>query len=161
MASRKVTIPVINGIERMFKAGTKQKYIAKAYNISVATVQNVKKTGFNYENYNNLVDKQLNKWKLNKTDNTLKATKNNVTLTEAEPAAACAFKAYFPAVPPEEWFKETTSVAAIVELVRVKETMVSAAKAALFIVIVPHFLLKVTAVDFEVACVTAPPSPVI
>ena len=84
MASRKVTIPVINGIERMFKAGTKQKYIAKAYNISVATVQNVKKTGFNYENYNNLVDKQLNKWKLNKTDNTLKATKNNVTLTEAE-----------------------------------------------------------------------------
>ena len=79
-----VTIPVINGIERMFKAGTKQKYIAKAYNISVATVQNVKKTGFNYENYNNLVDKQLNKWKLNKTDNTLKATKNNVTLTEAE-----------------------------------------------------------------------------
>ena len=84
MASRKVTIPVINGIERMFNAGTKQKYIAKAYNISVATVQNVKKTGFNYENYNNLVDKQLNKWKLNKTDNTLKATKNNVTLTEAE-----------------------------------------------------------------------------
>ena len=84
MASRKVTIPVINGIEQMFKAGTKQKYIAKAYNISVATVQNVKKTGFNYENYNNLVDKQLNKWKLNKTDNTLKATKNNVTLTEAE-----------------------------------------------------------------------------
>ena len=84
MASRKVTVTVINGIERMFKAGTKQKYIAKAYNISVATVQNVKKTGFNYENYNNLVDKQLNKWKLNKTDNTLKATKNNVTLTEAE-----------------------------------------------------------------------------
>ena len=84
MRNRKITVPVINGIRQMSNAGTKQKYIAKAYNISVATVQNVKKTGFNYENYNNLVDKQLNKWKLNKTDNTLKATKNNVTLTEAE-----------------------------------------------------------------------------
>ena len=81
---RKVTIPVINGIERMFKAGTKQKYIALAYNISVATVQNVKKTGFNYDNYNNLVNSQLSKWKLNKSNNTVKATKNNVTLTEAE-----------------------------------------------------------------------------
>ena len=63
-----------------------------------------------------------------------------VTLIEAEPAAACAFKAYFPAVPAEAWFKTTTSVAAIVEFVRVKETMASAAKAALLSVTVPHFL---------------------
>ena len=79
---RKVTIPVINGIERMFKAGTKQKYIALAYNISVATVQNVKKTGFNYDNYNNLVNSQLSKWKLNKSNNTVKATKDNKTFVD-------------------------------------------------------------------------------
>ena len=81
---RKVTIPVINGIERMFKAGTKQKYIALAYNISVATVQNVKKTGFNYDNYNNLVNSQLSKWKLNKSNNTVKATKDNKTFVDVQ-----------------------------------------------------------------------------
>ena len=81
---RKVTIPVINGIERMFKAGTKQKYIALAYNISVATVQNVKKTGFNYDNYNNLVNSQLSKWKLNKSNNTIKATKDNKTFVDVQ-----------------------------------------------------------------------------
>ena len=78
---RKVTIPVINGIERMFKAGTKQKYIALAYNISVATVQ---KTGFNYDNYNNLVNSQLSKWKLNKSNNTVKATKDNKTFVDVQ-----------------------------------------------------------------------------
>ena len=81
---RKVTIPVINGIEQMFKAGTKQKYIALAYNISVATVQNVKKTGFNYDNYNNLVNSQLSKWKLNKSNNTVKATKDNKTFVDVQ-----------------------------------------------------------------------------
>ena len=81
---RKVTIPVIKGIERMFKAGTKQKYIALAYNISVATVQNVKKTGFNYDNYNNLVNSQLSKWKLNKSNNTVKATKDNKTFVDVQ-----------------------------------------------------------------------------
>ncbi len=84
MRNRKITVPVINGIKQMFNAGTKQKYIAKAYNVSVATIQNVKKTGFDYDSYNNLVNKQLNRWKLNKSNNTVKATKNNETLTTTE-----------------------------------------------------------------------------
>ena len=64
---RKVTVPVINGVKQMIEAGAKQKYIAKAFNVSVATIQNVKKTGFNYNSYNNLVSRQLNRWKLNKS----------------------------------------------------------------------------------------------
>ena len=74
---RKVTVPVINGVKQMIEAGAKQKYIAKAFNVSVATIQNVKKTGFNYNSYNNLVSRQLNRWKLNKSNNTIKATKDN------------------------------------------------------------------------------------
>ena len=84
MRNRKITVPVINGIRQMFNAGTKQKYIAKAYNVSVATIQNVKKTGFDYNNYNNLVNKQLNKWKLNKSNNTVKATKNSKTFVDVQ-----------------------------------------------------------------------------
>ena len=84
MRNRKVTVPVINGIKQMFNAGTKQKYIAKAYNVSLATIQNVRKTGFNYNNYNNLVNRQLNKWKLNKSNNTIKAIKDNKTSINIE-----------------------------------------------------------------------------
>ena len=81
---RKVTIPVINGIKQMFNAGTKQKYIAKAYNVSVATIQNVRKTGFDYNNYNNLVNRQLNKWKLNKSNNIVKATKDSKAFVDVQ-----------------------------------------------------------------------------
>ena len=84
MRNRKITVPVINGIRQMFNAGTKQKYIAKAYNVSVATIQNVKKTGFDYDSYNNLVNKQLNKWKLNKSNNTVKATKDSKAFVDVQ-----------------------------------------------------------------------------
>jgi len=77
---RKITVPVINGIKQMFNAGTKQKYIAKAYNVSLATIQNVKKTGFDYDSYNNLVNKQLNRWKLNRSNNTVFVSKDNKTI---------------------------------------------------------------------------------
>ena len=84
MRNRKITVPVINGIRQMFNAGTKQKYIAKAFNVSVATIQNVRKTGFDYNNYNNLVNKQLNKWKLNKSNNTVKATKDSKAFVDVQ-----------------------------------------------------------------------------
>ena len=81
---RKVTVPVINGVKQMIEAGAKQKYIAKAFNVSIATIQNVKKTGFNYNSYNNLVSRQLNRWKLNKSNNIIKATKDNKTSINIE-----------------------------------------------------------------------------
>lgn len=84
MRNRKITVPVINGIRQMFNAGTKQKYIAKAFNVSVATIQNVRKTGFNYNNYNNLVNRQLNKWKLNKSNNIVKATKDSEVFVDVQ-----------------------------------------------------------------------------
>ena len=84
MRNRKITVPVINGIRQMFNAGTKQKYIAKAFNVSVATIQNVRKTGFNYNNYNNLVNRQLNKWKLNKSNNIVKATKDSKAFVDVQ-----------------------------------------------------------------------------
>src|SRR6476469_4847120 len=49
----------------------------------------------------------------------------------------------------------------MVELVSVNDTVVAAAKAAAFIVIVPHNLLSVTLVDLLVAWVTVPPFPVV
>jgi len=84
MRNKKITVPVINGIRQMFNAGTKQKYIAKAFNVSVATIQNVRKTGFDYNNYNNLVNRQLNKWKLNKSNNIVKATKDSEVFVDVQ-----------------------------------------------------------------------------
>jgi len=55
----------------------------------------------------------------------------------------------------------STSDAAIVAFVSVNDTIVAAAKAALFIVIRPVGLLSVTAVALLVACVTVPPAPVV
>lgn len=54
----------------------------------------------------------------------------------------------------------TTSVAAIVEFVRVNETVAAPPSEALFIVIWPTTLSSVTPVDLLVACVTVPPDPV-
>jgi hypothetical protein len=52
--------------------------------------------------------------------------------------------------------KITVSLAEMVLLANVKFTLVVAPKAALFIVITPADLFKVTPVDLLVACVTAP-----
>ena len=54
----------------------------------------------------------------------------------------------------------TTSVAAMVLLVSVNDTLVVAASAAAVRVMRPATVLSVTAVDLSVACVTAPPAPV-
>ena len=67
---------------------------------------------------------------------------------------------YPPIVPTLSCCKWTTSVAATVLLVTVNVTIVAAAKAAPFIVMVPHSLFIVTPVDLLVAWVTVPPAPV-
>ena len=63
---------------------------------------------------------------------------------------------YAPEVAPEPTFKIKTSFAEMNELVNVKVTLVALAKDALFIVIWPADLLRVTPVDLLVAWVTVP-----
>ena len=58
----KVNTDVIKNVKRWVEGGAKDKLIANAFNFSVATVQNIKKTGFNYDNYRDLVNKQLDNW---------------------------------------------------------------------------------------------------
>ena len=82
------------------------------------------------------------------------------TLTLADPAADWAFNRYDPAVPPLMWFITRISPASITVLVKVNETVVSAASAAAFSVICPVDLLNVTAVALLVFWVTVPPAPV-
>jgi|TARA_Y100000310_G_scaffold146208_1_gene145539 hypothetical protein len=62
MAGRKVNADVIVNVKKWVEGGAKDKIIANAFNFSVATVQNIKRTGFNYGMYRKLVNKQLNNW---------------------------------------------------------------------------------------------------
>ena len=80
---------------------------------------------------------------------------------EHDPAAvAPTFTKYAAAVAPDFIETRTTSFAAIVELVSVKATSTPAAREALFNVMLPQVLFRVTPVDLFVDCVTVPPAPV-
>ena len=57
----KVNIEVINNVKRWVAGGAKDKLIADAFKFSVATVQNIKKSDYNYDKYRALVNKQLSK----------------------------------------------------------------------------------------------------
>jgi len=77
---------------------------------------------------------------------------------EHEPAAMLSTQQLYVAglaLPPDT-VTIKVSLALMNELVSVKETLVVAANAALFIVIRPADLFKVTPVDLLVNCVTAP-----
>ena len=58
----KVNNEVINNVKRWVIGGAKDKLIADAFKFSVATVQNIKKSDYNYDKYRALVNKQLSKW---------------------------------------------------------------------------------------------------
>ena len=58
----KVNVRVINDVKRWVTGGAKDKLIADAFKFSVATVQNIKKSDYNYDKYRALVNKQLSKW---------------------------------------------------------------------------------------------------
>ena len=62
MAGRKVNADVIVNVRKWVEGGAKDKIIANAFNFSVATVQNIKRTGFDYKMYRKLVNKQLTNW---------------------------------------------------------------------------------------------------
>ena len=62
MAGSKVNPDVILNVRKWVEGGAKDKVVASAFNFSVATVQNIKRTGFDYKLYRKLVNKQLTNW---------------------------------------------------------------------------------------------------
>ena len=62
MSGRKVNPDVCINVKKWVEGGAKDKIIANAFDFSVATVQNIKKTGYDYEIYRKLVNKQLTNW---------------------------------------------------------------------------------------------------
>lgn len=59
----KVTNAVCNNVKRWVDAGAKDKNIAKAFDCSIATVQNIKRTSYSFKEYRNLVNNQMKKWR--------------------------------------------------------------------------------------------------
>ena len=63
----KVTASTLSQMKKLFDAGTKQRIIANAFNVSVSTIQHAKRCNFDYIVYKEFVDCQFKQWKLNKT----------------------------------------------------------------------------------------------
>ena len=59
----KVNSTVCNNVKRWVDAGAKDKNIAKAFDCSIATVQNIKRTRYSFKEYRNLVNNQMKKWR--------------------------------------------------------------------------------------------------
>ena len=62
----KVTASTLSQMKKLFDAGTKQRIIANAFNVSVSTIQNAKRCNFDYIAYKEFVDGQFKQWKLGK-----------------------------------------------------------------------------------------------
>jgi|TARA_Y100000034_G_scaffold27984_1_gene33629 uncharacterized coiled-coil DUF342 family protein len=62
MSAKKVSPEIVHTVKKWVEGGAKDKIIANAFNFSVATVQNIKKTKFNYHEYRKLVNSQLSIW---------------------------------------------------------------------------------------------------
>jgi len=62
MAGSKVNPDIVKNVQKWVEGGAKDKMIANAFNFSVATVQNIKRTGFDYKMYRKLVNRQLTNW---------------------------------------------------------------------------------------------------
>ena len=59
----KVNSTVCSNVKRWVDAGAKDKNIAKAFDCSIATVQNIKRTSYSFKEYRNLVNNQMKKWR--------------------------------------------------------------------------------------------------
>ena len=83
----KVTNAVCNNVKRWVDAGARDINIAKAFDCSIATIQNIKRTRYSFKEYRNLVNNQMKKWKNSeKYDyNTLPNDKNSRAVKEMSP----------------------------------------------------------------------------
>ena len=73
----KVTASTLSQMKKLFDAGTKQRIIANAFDVSISTIQNAKRCNFDFTAYKEFVDGQFKQWKLNKNSskNQLKIVK--------------------------------------------------------------------------------------
>tara|TARA_Y100000034_G_C6869569_1_gene396762 strand:- start:626 stop:997 length:372 start_codon:yes stop_codon:yes gene_type:complete len=62
--NQKVSNVIVETVKNMVEAGTKDYIIADAFGVSIATIQNIKRTGYNYGKYRKLVSKQMVNWKM-------------------------------------------------------------------------------------------------
>ena len=62
--NQKVSSVIVSTVKNMVDAGTKDYIIAEAFGVSIATVQNIKRTGYDYSKYRKLVNKQMVEWKM-------------------------------------------------------------------------------------------------
>ena len=66
----KVTASTLNQMKKLFDAGTKQRIIANAFDVSISTIQNAKRCNFDFTAYKEFVDGQFKQWKLSKNTST-------------------------------------------------------------------------------------------
>ena len=62
--NQKVSSVIVSTVKNMVDAGTKDYIIAEAFDVSIATIQNIKRTGYDYGRYRKLVNKQMVEWKM-------------------------------------------------------------------------------------------------
>ena len=81
---QKVNNVVVSTVKNMVDAGTKDYVIADAFGMSVATVQNIKRTGYNYGKYRKLINNQMESWKKIRDDKSNGKTNNSVFVYGAD-----------------------------------------------------------------------------
>lgn len=74
---------MIDAMKLMHTAGIPAVKIAEVHNISSATYQNVKKSGWNLDSYKELVNGQMKSWKVRRNE-TAKTVENNQPKRESE-----------------------------------------------------------------------------
>ena len=83
----KINSNVVNDVKKWVDAGAKDYNIAKAFNCSIATIQNIKRTDYNFKAYRNLVNTQMIKWKNSQAyqmKHNLNAIKDRVTVEKID-----------------------------------------------------------------------------
>ena len=75
---KKVTASTLDQMKKLYEAGTKQRIIANAFNVSISTIQNAKRCNFDYTAYKEFVDGQFRRWKLSINTQPNKSTITNI-----------------------------------------------------------------------------------
>ena len=100
----KINHDIVNDVKKWVVAGARDQNIARAFNCSVATIQNIKRTDYNFKAYRNLVNTQMVKWKnsqaykikynLNEVKDRVTVEKIDNTLDKIEGMTPLAKKVY-------------------------------------------------------------------
>ena len=77
----RVTPDMITGMYIMREGGLTFKNIAKTCGVSVCTVHNVKKAGWDFEQYRALVTGQIDRWKARKAKSSRESVQQNTVTT--------------------------------------------------------------------------------